>query len=71
MRTAPVPDDLQGPFIKPPVWAWEVPLYFWVGGVASGAAFVAHACDLAGRPRLGRHGTQSCARRGRAGARCS
>ncbi len=48
MRTAPVPDDLQGPFIKPPVWTWEVPLYFWVGGVASGAAFVAHACDLAG-----------------------
>ena len=48
MRTAPVPDDLQGPFIKPPVWTWEVPLYFWVGGIASGAAFVAHACEVAG-----------------------
>jgi formate-dependent nitrite reductase membrane component NrfD len=48
MRTAPVPDDLQGPFVKPPVWTWEVPLYFWFGGVASGAAFVAQACDLAG-----------------------
>ena len=47
MRNAPV-TALQGPFIKPPVWTWEVPLYFWVGGLASGAAFVAAACDAAG-----------------------
>jgi formate-dependent nitrite reductase membrane component NrfD len=40
--------DMHGPFIKPPVWTWEVPLYFWVGGVASGASFVAAACDAAG-----------------------
>src|SRR3954447_387026 len=31
-----------------PVWTWEVPLYFWFGGIASGAAFVSFACDLAG-----------------------
>jgi formate-dependent nitrite reductase membrane component NrfD len=34
--------------MKPPVWTWEVPLYFWTGGIASGSAFVALACDLAG-----------------------
>jgi formate-dependent nitrite reductase membrane component NrfD len=48
MRTGPIPEDLRGPFIKPPVWTWEVPLYFWVGGIASGSAFVALAADLAG-----------------------
>src|SRR5204863_1455368 len=31
-----------------PVWTWEVPLYFWFGGVASGSSFVALASDLAG-----------------------
>jgi formate-dependent nitrite reductase membrane component NrfD len=48
MRDGARPDDLRGPFIKPPVWSWEVPLYFWVGGIASGSAFVALAADLAG-----------------------
>ena len=48
MRDGAMPDDLRGPFIKPPVWTWEMPLYFWVGGVASGSAFVALAADLAG-----------------------
>jgi formate-dependent nitrite reductase membrane component NrfD len=47
MRSGPVP-DLHGPFIKGPVWTWEVPLYFWIGGVGSGAGFVALASDLAG-----------------------
>src|SRR3712207_3928197 len=31
-----------------PVWTWEVPIYFWLGGMAAGASFVALACDLAG-----------------------
>jgi formate-dependent nitrite reductase membrane component NrfD len=48
MRAGSMPDDLRGPFIKPPVWTWEVSLYFWVGGIASGSAFVALAADLAG-----------------------
>lgn len=48
MRGKAMPDDLHGPFIKAPVWTWEVPLYFWVGGIASGSAFVALAADLAG-----------------------
>src|SRR5256885_10531008 len=30
MRGGPeVPDNVQGPFIHPAVWTWEVPLYFW------------------------------------------
>ena len=49
MRAAPMP-DVRGPFLKAPIWSWEVPLYFWAGGVASGAAFVAVACDAAGDP---------------------
>src|SRR5581483_4126396 len=42
------PGEVHGPIVKPPVWTWEVPLYFWVGGVAAGSSFVALACDLAG-----------------------
>jgi formate-dependent nitrite reductase membrane component NrfD len=51
MRDGGEPGDLRGPLIKPPVWTWEVPLYFWVGGIASGSAFVAMAADLAGDGR--------------------
>jgi formate-dependent nitrite reductase membrane component NrfD len=40
--------------MKPPVWTWEVPLYFWFGGMASGSAFVSLACDLAGDERSAR-----------------
>ena len=47
MRTSEMP-QIHGPFIKAPVWTWEVPLYFWFGGMAAGSSFVALACDLAG-----------------------
>jgi hypothetical protein len=47
-RTGPLPDEIQGPIINAPVWTWEVPLYFWFGGIAAGSSFVALACDLAG-----------------------
>src|SRR3984885_4961689 len=33
------------PALKPPVWTWEVPLYFFIGGIAgvsSCIAFLAH-----------------------------
>ena len=50
MRSGPVA-EVHGPFIKSPVWTWEVPLYFWFGGIAAGASFVALACDLAGDGR--------------------
>jgi formate-dependent nitrite reductase membrane component NrfD len=50
----PEMEFVQGPMMKPPVWTWEVPLYFWFGGMASGSAFVALACDLAGDHRSAR-----------------
>jgi hypothetical protein len=51
MRSGPPPDDVRGPVIKPPVWSWEVPLYFWFGGIAAGSSFAALGCDLAGDHR--------------------
>lgn len=50
MRGAPV-SELHGPFIHAPAWSWEVASYFWLGGMASGSAFVALACDVAGDHR--------------------
>jgi Polysulphide reductase, NrfD len=43
-----LPETIQGPIIHAPVWTWEVPVYFWFGGMAAGASFVALACDLTG-----------------------
>jgi formate-dependent nitrite reductase membrane component NrfD len=51
MRTGPLPDTVQGPMVKAPVWEWPVPLYFWFGGMAAGSAFTALGCDLAGDSR--------------------
>jgi hypothetical protein len=54
---APAPNAVEragpvhGPLIKPAVWTWEVPLYFWCGGVAAGSSFVALAADLVGDGR--------------------
>lgn len=50
MRDLPA-GEIHGPLIHAPVWEWQVPLYFWVGGIASGSAFVALACDAAGDHR--------------------
>jgi hypothetical protein len=53
MRAGPMPRTVQGPFIKAPVWTWEVPLYFWFGGIAAGSSSIALACDMPatrGRP---------------------
>jgi formate-dependent nitrite reductase membrane component NrfD len=49
-REGELTDDaiVQGPVMKPSVWTWEVPLYFWFGGIAAGSSFVALACDLSG-----------------------
>jgi len=49
-----LPDTVQGPVIKAAVWTWEVPLYFWLGGIATGSSFVALGCDAAGDPRSAR-----------------
>jgi hypothetical protein len=46
-----VPVPVGGPVINAPVWTWEVPVYFWFGGVATGSSFVAVACDAVGDHR--------------------
>jgi formate-dependent nitrite reductase membrane component NrfD len=38
---------VQGPMMKAAVWTWEVPLYFWLGGIAAGSSLIALACDVA------------------------
>jgi formate-dependent nitrite reductase membrane component NrfD len=43
------------PLLKGPVWTWEVPLYFFVGGAAGGAAVIGGIAEWAGaNPRLAR-----------------
>jgi hypothetical protein len=39
------------PYLKEPVWTWEVPAYFFVGGAAGAAAVVAAAAQLGGADR--------------------
>lgn len=53
MRGGEMP-PVYGPVLNPPVWTWEVPLYFWFGGMAAGSSFVSLACDLAGDHRSAR-----------------
>jgi len=36
------------PIVKPPVWTWEVPLYFFAGGAAGASSVIAIAAQLTG-----------------------
>ena len=36
------------PIVKPPVWTWEIPLYFFFGGLAGMAAAIALAAHVVG-----------------------
>ncbi|HUP47378.1 MAG TPA: NrfD/PsrC family molybdoenzyme membrane anchor subunit [Thermoanaerobaculia bacterium] len=53
---SPLPEASAGsgyyglPLLKPPVWTWEVPLYFFTGGAAGGAACIAFAARVTGAP---------------------
>lgn len=38
------------PLLKPPVWTWEIPIYFFVGGAAGSAAVIAAAAHFSGTP---------------------
>jgi hypothetical protein len=53
-RRGELPEVIQGPMLHAAPWSWEVPLYFWFGGMAAGSSFVALACDLAGDARSAR-----------------
>jgi formate-dependent nitrite reductase membrane component NrfD len=51
--SAEVPAGYHGqPALKPPVWTWEVPLYFFIGGIGGMAGVLALA-SLAGDAELG------------------
>src|SRR5215212_10561535 len=34
------------PVVKPPVWTWEIPLYFFIGGIAGMSALIAAAAAV-------------------------
>jgi formate-dependent nitrite reductase membrane component NrfD len=40
--------------LKEPVWSWEIPIYFFTGGVAGASAGFAYLCDLRGDEVLAR-----------------
>src|SRR3954454_18102102 len=42
------------PVIKPPVWTWEIPTYFFTGGLGGASATFALAADLTGNRELAR-----------------
>ena len=39
------------PMIKKPTWKWPIPLYFFLGGVAGGAALIGAAAEILGGDR--------------------
>ena len=39
------------PMIKKPTWKWPIPLYFFLGGVAGGAALIGAVADILGGER--------------------
>jgi Polysulphide reductase, NrfD len=43
------------PVIKRPVWTWEIPTYFFVGGLSGASALLAVAADLTGQRHLARN----------------
>jgi hypothetical protein len=42
------------PIIREPVWSWEIPWYFFAGGLAGASSGLGFVADLAGNRRLGR-----------------
>lgn len=54
-QTEPSMGYYGNPLLKPPVWTWEVPLYFFAGGVAGASASIGFASNVLGRdPALAR-----------------
>ncbi len=42
------------PVIKEPIWTWEIPMYFFTGGLAGASAGLAYLSELRGNEVLGR-----------------
>lgn len=43
------PGYYEQPIVKPPVWTWEIPAYFFAGGIAGVAAVIAFVAGIDGR----------------------
>ena len=39
------------PLLKPPVWKWEIPAYFFLGGLSAGAHLLARVAERFGKGR--------------------
>jgi hypothetical protein len=42
------------PILKEPVWTWEIPVYFWTGGIAGASGILGLAARIGGNERLAR-----------------
>ncbi|HYW26589.1 MAG TPA: NrfD/PsrC family molybdoenzyme membrane anchor subunit, partial [Terriglobales bacterium] len=62
MSGAPNVSEYPGrPVLKRPVWTWEIPVYFFVGGLAGASALLGLAADLAGQGALARNARMAAA----------
>jgi polysulfide reductase-like protein len=43
------------PVLKEPIWSWEIPCYFFTGGMAGASAGLAGLAELRGNEKLSRH----------------
>jgi formate-dependent nitrite reductase membrane component NrfD len=55
-KTASATSYQGNPVLKPPTWTWQVPLYFFVGGVAGISALIALVAHVSGNAALIRAG---------------
>src|SRR3954453_13325273 len=42
------------PVVKPPIWTWEIPVYFFTGGLGGGSSALALGAELTGNRKLAR-----------------
>src|SRR5215471_20697395 len=55
---SPIPQDAPAvgyhnlPLLKAPTWTWQVPLYFFAGGVAGTSALIALLAHVSGHPGM-------------------
>jgi hypothetical protein len=48
---SPMPSYYELPLLKQPVWTWEVPLYFFIGGAAGASAVIGVTAEITGADR--------------------
>ena len=53
------------PVLKEPVWTWEIPFYFFAGGLAGASAGLAYLSELRGNEVLARRAWAAALRRDR------